>query len=114
MSPRLASARQRAPRSPHRTAAWSYAAVPESVRLVRNDIAGFARDAGAPDRAMDAMRQASSEAAANVVEHAYEGEPGRIDMRAELEEAAIEVVISDRGRGLAFGNNRPSPGLGLI
>ena len=89
-------------------------AVPESVRRVRNDIADFAREAGAPDRAVDAIRQASSEAAANVVEHAYEGEPGRIDVRAELEETAIQVVVSDGGRGLAFGNNRLSPGLGFI
>jgi serine/threonine-protein kinase RsbW len=119
LSPRLAYARNRARRSPHqrapdRTAAWSYTAVPESLRRVRNDIAGFARQAGAPDRVVEAIRQASSEAAANAVEHAYQGEPGRIDIRAELEGAALQVVVSDRGRGLAFGNRRPSPGLGFI
>ena len=119
LSPRLAHARQRAPRSrryraSHRTATWSYAAVPQSLRLVRSDIGDFAGEAGVPDRVVDAIRQACSEAAANVVEHAYEGEPGRIDIRAELEGAAIQVVVSDRGRGLAFGNRRPGRGLGFI
>jgi anti-sigma regulatory factor (Ser/Thr protein kinase) len=89
-------------------------AVPESLYRVRNDITDFARQAGAPDRAVEAIRQASSEAAANVVEHAYDGEQGPIDIRVQLEETAIQVVVSDRGRGLAFGNNRPSPGLGFI
>ena len=89
-------------------------AVPESLRRVRNDISDFAREAGAPNRAVEAIRQASSEAAANVVEHAYDSEPGRINVRAELERAAIQVVVSDRGRGLAFGNSRPSLGLGFI
>src|SRR5436190_2836760 len=118
LSPRLVYARQRPLRGPRQRdrgrTAWSYAAVPESLRRVRNDIADFAREAGAPDRVVEAVRQACSEAAANAVEHAYEGEPGRILVRAELEGAAIQLVVSDRGRGLAFGNRRPGRGLGFI
>jgi serine/threonine-protein kinase RsbW len=84
------------------------------VRSVREDVTGFARQAGAPDQVVDAIRQASSEAAANAVEHAYEGERGQIEVRAERDDTTIQLVLSDRGRGLAFGNKQPGRGLGFI
>jgi len=93
----------------------SYPAVAESVVEVRNALVGFAAVAGATERTKEAIRLTASEAAANVVEHAYPNADGLIDVTAELLDAdAIRVVIADDGRGLAFGNKSPGLGLGLI
>jgi anti-sigma regulatory factor (Ser/Thr protein kinase) len=93
----------------------SYPAVPESVGELRNAVVGFAAVAGATERAKEAIRLTSSEAAANVVEHAYPNGDGRIDLTAELLDAdAIRIVIADDGGGLVWGNRSPGLGLGLI
>jgi anti-sigma regulatory factor (Ser/Thr protein kinase) len=107
----LASPRNRAP---DRVDISSYPAVPRSVRQVRKAVVEFAGMAGASENTKEAMRLTASEAAANVVEHAYAHPGGQIDVTAELDADAIWIVISDHGGGLAFGNNRPGLGLGFI
>jgi anti-sigma regulatory factor (Ser/Thr protein kinase) len=88
--------------------------VPESVRRVRNAVVEFAETAGASDETVEAVRLTASEAAANVVEHAYGPTPGPIDVTAELDADAIWIIIADQGRGLGFGNSEPGLGLGFI
>src|SRR3712207_7980924 len=56
----------------------------------------------------------SSEALTNVVLHAYpEGEPGPVTVTAEINDSAIDVTISDEGRGMVPRPDSPGAGLGL-
>jgi anti-sigma regulatory factor (Ser/Thr protein kinase) len=100
--------------APEAGARWSYPAVAKSVRRVRNDLVDFAEAVGVADPTVEAIRLTSSEAAANVVEHAYNGKPGLIEVCAGLDWEAIWVNIADGGRGLAFGNRGAERGLGLV
>jgi anti-sigma regulatory factor (Ser/Thr protein kinase) len=91
----------------------TYPAVPESVPAVRATVGRFATKAGAPPSTIDAVKLAISEAATNVVVHAYRhaGEPGLIHVEATLKGRELCVSVADTGPGL-----RPrvgSPGLGL-
>jgi anti-sigma regulatory factor (Ser/Thr protein kinase) len=101
-------------RAPDTSGIWSYAAVPESVREVRNAAVEFAQAAGAGDDTVEAVRLTCSEAAANVVEHAYGATPGDIALTAELDADAIWIVVADHGCGMAFGNSEPGLGLGIL
>jgi anti-sigma regulatory factor (Ser/Thr protein kinase) len=92
----------------------SYPAIPESVRRVRNATVEFARRAGANEQIAEAIRLAASEAAANVVEHAYPEAGGQIELTAEFDGEALWLVFADGGVGLAFGNSEPGLGLGFI
>jgi anti-sigma regulatory factor (Ser/Thr protein kinase) len=87
------------------------------VREVRNAAVEFAEAAGATDETVEAVRLTCSEAAANVVEHAYiatPATPGDIAVTAELDADAIWIVVADQGCGMAFGNSEPGLGLGIV
>ena len=121
MSPRPAWLLQRSRRSlggfrgPPRLSE-SFPAVPESVRLVRNALVDVAESAGATSETVEAVRVASSEAATNVVVHAYDGDPGDIDVTAGVNapEDGMWVVVADGGHGLDFGTQSPGLGLGFV
>jgi stage II sporulation protein AB (anti-sigma F factor) len=49
---------------------------------------------------LDDLKTGVSEAANNVVMHAYGGEPGPLSMCLYVSPAEIEVVVRDRGRGI--------------
>ncbi len=67
----------------------------EALRFVRTVVGGFARLLGAgPDVVRD-VELAVHEAAANVVEHAYEGQEGILELEARPEHDALIVVITD-------------------
>jgi anti-sigma regulatory factor (Ser/Thr protein kinase) len=93
----------------------TYAAVPESVAAVRAAISGFATRAGVPRSTVDGTVLAVSEAATNVVVHAYHGadEPGLIHVEAGLAADELRVSVADTGRGLRASESRPGLGLGL-
>lgn len=91
----------------------TYVAVPESVATIRAAVAGLASGWGAPPRVVQAVTLAASEAATNVVLHAYRdsGEPGHIEVIGTL--AADELVVTVRDSGIGLRPHRDSPGLGL-
>jgi anti-sigma regulatory factor (Ser/Thr protein kinase) len=91
----------------------TFPAVPESVAAVRGALQRFTKRAKVPRRTADAVALAASEAATNVVVHAYRetDAPGRIEVAAALAADELWVVVTDSGAGL---RPRPdSPGLGL-
>ncbi|HEY7967873.1 MAG TPA: ATP-binding protein [Solirubrobacteraceae bacterium] len=91
----------------------SYPAVPESVAAVRGALHRFAQRSGVPRRTADAVALAASEAATNVVVHAYReaDAPGKIEIAAAVAADELWVIVTDAGAGL---RPRPdSPGLGL-
>jgi anti-sigma regulatory factor (Ser/Thr protein kinase) len=86
-------------------------AKPSSVRAMRRAVRTFAAANGASGQLLDDIARSVSEAVGNVVMHAYEpGEPGEVHVRADVADDALEVVVSDDGRGLRLGE---SPGMGL-
>ncbi|MGZ6578910.1 MAG: ATP-binding protein [Solirubrobacteraceae bacterium] len=93
------------------TLSYTYPAVADSVPRAREAMSSLARSAGATDDQLDSIRLAVSEAATNVVVHAYDDDSGRIKLDAGLSSGELWVLIADDGLGM-----RPqvqSPGLGF-
>lgn len=88
----------------------SFPATPESVGVIRREVTAFARALGISGRRLDDVRVAASEAATNVVRHAYRGLPGAIHVDVSAVEDELWILIADDG----YGPNTPSatPGLG--
>lgn len=94
------------------TLSHTYPAVADSVPRAREALSTFAQAAGASGDQLDSIRLAVSEAATNVVVHAYdEDHAGRIQLDAELSAGELWVLISDDGLGMR--PQRQSPGLGF-
>jgi serine/threonine-protein kinase RsbW len=84
-------------------------AVPASIAELRAQAREFAQGAGAEESVGADVALAISEAATNVVVHAYQAdEGGPLDMVGKAEGEWLEFVVSDRGSGF-----RPSPSGGL-
>lgn len=90
-------------------------AVPDVVREMRESVADLARRGGAVDDLVDAVRLAVSEAATNVVVHAYsdDAEPGLLGIEAWVDEGALFVLVCDNGGGMRPRPDTPGLGLGL-
>ncbi len=91
----------------------TFAALPDSVGAVRGELVAFVRRAGLGAHVEDAVALAASEAATNVVMHAYaeRGAAGQIEVEAALAGEELWVIVTDAGSGLT--PHRDSPGLGL-
>jgi len=86
---------------------------PENVAVVRHMLGAFAEALWLPPELVEDMRLAVTEACTNVVRHAYDGEPGPIDVVICPNGDRLDVVVSDRGRGLGPSADVSGPGLGL-
>src|ERR1700730_2279973 len=88
---------------------------PENVLLVRETLTGVAETIGLDGSDLSDIRTAVTEACNNVVLHAYEGEEGPLEVEIDLAADALDVVVRDRGIGIA--NSTPKeeiePGIGL-
>ena len=93
----------------------SYPAKPESVSAIRQALRGFARRCKVPRETIEAVVLAVSEAATNVVVHAYRDteRPGQIDVAAALAGDELWVIITDGGSGMRPRTDSPGLGLGL-
>jgi serine/threonine-protein kinase RsbW/stage II sporulation protein AB (anti-sigma F factor) len=89
----------------------TFPSTPSGVGAMRRQVAVFAEKAGMDEDGIGAVRLAVSEAATNAVIHAYRDSDGQLQVRAEVVDRELVVVVCDMGSGLA---PRPdSPGLGL-
>jgi anti-sigma regulatory factor (Ser/Thr protein kinase) len=77
---------------------------PENVALVRELLAGVAEAVPMEDGQLDDIKTVVSEAANNVVLHAYDGAEGPLEVEIFLDDGRIEIVVRDRGEGI-----RPKP-----
>jgi anti-sigma regulatory factor (Ser/Thr protein kinase) len=94
--------------------AATYEASPQSVKLVRNQMAALAADCGLSEARIADVRLAVSEAATNALVHAYEGgEPGVIRVEAEIADGELRITVRDDGRGITPRTDSPGLGLGL-
>jgi serine/threonine-protein kinase RsbW len=93
----------------------SYPAVPESVAKARRSIRRFAARVGAAPGILDDIQLAVSEAASNVVLHAYAqaDATGEVRVDASVEAGELLVSVADTGGGLRARSDSPGLGLGL-
>ncbi len=99
---------------PGDTFAESYPAVPEAVGEARKRLTAFARNAGADEQQLEAVRLATSEAVTNAVLHAYrDRDPGTVHVSASYVEDELWVLVADTGSGMQVQGDSPGLGLGL-
>lgn len=89
---------------------------PEHLLPLRTALRSWLQAAGATEDEVVAMQLAAGEAAANAVEHAYDGvEPGPVRLTANLEPRdVVRVEIVDRGRWLPQRGLNNGRGRGLL
>jgi anti-sigma regulatory factor (Ser/Thr protein kinase) len=85
----------------------------ENVWVVRHVVGAFAEAVGMPRSVSEDIRLAVTEACTNVVRHAYGDDDGRIDIVVRPTGEALEVIVSDTGRGIGPSPDTEGPGLGL-
>ena len=78
--------------------------LPENVSLVREMLAGVAEAVPLADGQLDDIKTVVSEAANNVVLHAYDGAAGPLEVEVYIHDGRIEIVVRDHGEGI-----RPKP-----
>lgn len=86
---------------------------PENVAVVRHILGAFAEALDLPPDVVEDMRLAVTEACTNVVRHAYEDEPGPIDVVIRPSGDRLELIVMDHGRGMGRSVDTSGPGLGL-
>jgi serine/threonine-protein kinase RsbW len=93
----------------------TFPAVPESVPRARRAVGDFARRRGVAADVLPKVALAVSEACTNVVLHAYrdEQEAGHLEVRAEIVDEHLRVIVADAGVGLMPHLDSPGLGLGL-
>jgi serine/threonine-protein kinase RsbW len=118
-SARESSTTHRLRRNGHRRLAssdvrLSLPARPENIPVIRHVLGAFAEALELSPELIEDMRLAVTEASSNVVRHAYAGEaPGPIDVVVEPNGDRLDVIVSDRGRGMGPSPDVNGPGLGL-
>jgi anti-sigma regulatory factor (Ser/Thr protein kinase) len=86
---------------------------PQGVRALRRELTAVATGCGMdPDGVAD-VRLAVSEAATNVVMHAYAEAEGELAVTATVGGGELEIVIGDTGTGFVEGRDSPGLGIGL-
>ena len=75
---------------------------PENIALIRTTLAGVAEAIDLPPQTLDDVRTAVTEAANNVVLHAYQGDhhEGLLEVDAHIAPNAITVIVRDEGVGI--------------
>ena len=87
---------------------------PENVAVVRHVLGAFAEALHLPADVVEDMRLAVTEACTNVVRHAYDDvEPGPLEIVIRPAGEVLDVIVSDRGRGIGPSPDTAGPGLGL-
>jgi anti-sigma regulatory factor (Ser/Thr protein kinase) len=73
---------------------------PENISLVRTTLTGVAEAIDLLPEVLDDIATAVTEAANNVVLHAYRGDSGPLEVDVHIAAGRIEVVVRDEGVGL--------------
>lgn len=79
---------------------WQVAAEPDQIAVLRREAASFGFEIGMEREALDDLRTAVSEAATNVVVHAYGGNSNAGVMRMELAVRGDRLLVRLRDYGV--------------
>lgn len=79
---------------------------PQNVPVVRHAVAGLAEQLGMAEQRIGDLKTVVTEACMNVVAHAYEGEPGPLQVEVTPDDDELTVCVRDFGQGI-----RPRPDL---
>ena len=79
----------------------SFPAKADYLLLARLALAGIARDVDVSDELLADLKLAVTEACGNSVRHAYPGGDGDVSVAYALEGETLEMVVEDRGVGVA-------------
>jgi anti-sigma regulatory factor (Ser/Thr protein kinase) len=93
--------------------AASYEASPSTIGLLRNQVAGLARQCGLNERAVGDVKLAVSEAATNAYVHGYRSGEGTIRVEADVGDGELRIRVCDHGLGMRPRTDSPGLGLGL-
>jgi anti-sigma regulatory factor (Ser/Thr protein kinase) len=88
----------------------------ENVLLVRQALSGLAESVGLDAVSLGDVSTAVTEAANNVVLHAYEGGEGPLEVEMTSRDGGLDVLVGDRGCGIppsTRNGQTPSDGIGL-
>ena len=85
----------------------------ENVPQLRRAVVHAARDQGVSPELCQHLALAVSEAATNAVIHAFADAPGEVRATLWVDDATVELVLADDGRGLALRSDSPGLGMGL-
>ena len=88
-------------------------AVPDSIPAIRKSVGDAATELDADVLAVDAVRLAVTEAATNVVRHAYGAEGGEIRIAVERGAGTMTVWVVDGGTGIVDRPRGSEGGYGL-
>lgn len=84
----------------HRGLEMSLPARAENVAVIRHALAGLAEQIGMDEAGVADLKTVVTEACMNVAVHAYDGEPGPLNVLAEPDEEGLTVIVRDSGRGI--------------
>lgn len=85
-----------------------------SLPVVRQAVRSLGEAVRADREALEDAELAVSEACANVIEHAYAGNPGTLEVTLQPHAAEMTITVSDRGLGMPVDPSPPARGgLGL-
>jgi serine/threonine-protein kinase RsbW len=87
---------------------------PENVLILRETLAGVAEAIGLDNVDLDDIKTAVTEAANNVVLHAYGGQEGPLEVEVYAAADSVEVLVRDHGRGIDQQAAESADGLGMV
>jgi serine/threonine-protein kinase RsbW len=85
----------------------------DSLALLRHVVRGFSEAYVIGPATMDDIVLAVSEAATNVVVHAYGERPGTMTLVGQMQDGRLHVLVRDHGHGIAPPADTPCAGHGL-
>lgn len=72
----------------------------ENVAVIRHALAGLAEEIGMDEPGLADLKTVVTEACMNVVAHAYQGQPGPLNVEAKPDPDGLTVVVRDEGGGI--------------
>jgi len=88
-------------------------ATAENVMVVRQAVAGLGEALGLSGSRIADLKTVITEACNNVVLHAYEDEPGPLQVMADPSQGHLEIQVADEGQGFRPRASEGDPSLGL-
>jgi serine/threonine-protein kinase RsbW len=95
--------------------AQRFSARSDAIADARRTVLAYAREHSVPADRFDAIALAVSEAATNVVMHAYRDrrQPGTFTLGLDLDDGSLMIDVRDDGVGLSPRDDSPGLGFGL-